>query len=181
MVNTAYRGAQAQERRLKRRAEELSAFYKSAGRLPSFASSNPEEMGLCLFLVSTVRPRYLEGTLRPDVVSLLETIPGALKSELPEIQVKRDPTPRQSAFERWLVRAEIYTERNGYRPTYTDDNNLYQWLNRARRKLESGKLSGDMAARVAAVLEYPDIRTYRYWAAHGRPSPEEGRKRLFTD
>lgn len=180
-MNTAYRGAQAQEVRLKRRAEELCAFFKSRGHLPSFGSSDPVEMGLCLFLTSTIRPRFREGVLRPDVVSLLETIPGALKASPPVIQVKRTPTPRQTAFERWLVRAEIYTARNGYRPTYTDDNGLYQWLNRARRKLAAGDLNEEMAARVVAIMNFPDIRTHRYWEAHGRPSPEEGRKRYFTD
>lgn len=164
-----------------RRAEDLYAFFNTAGRLPSFASSDPVEQGLCLFLVSTVRPRYREGSLRPDVISLLESIPGALRSEAPCAEVERTSTPRETAFERWLVRAEIYTARNGYRPTYTDDNGLYQWLNRARRKLNAGDLSESMAARVTAILKFPDIRTYRYWVAHGHPSPEEGRRRLFTD
>ncbi|MCC3292918.1 helicase associated domain-containing protein [Arthrobacter sp. zg-Y1110] len=164
------------------RAEQLLAFHSAVGRLPSARSGDIAELGLFMFLNATVRRRFQNGDLPPAVVEMLGRIPGAL---CPEPKAKsaatvRAESRRAAAFERWLVRAEIYTSRHGHRPTSEDENALYQWLNRARRKLMAGELEEPVAGRVRAVLDFPDVRTYRYRAAHGEPMPEEGRRRCFT-
>lgn len=162
------------ETRLRERAEQLCSFYQAKGRLPAAAPNCIEELGLFAFLHATVRRLHAQGALGPGVVSLLESIPGALHPPVPARPAPpQTGTPRSTAFERWLVRAEIYAERHGYRPTFDDDNALYQWLNRARRKLAAGELEAPLAARVEKVLGFPDIRTYRYRKAHGYPGPGE--------
>ena len=168
---------------------QLASFYLAHGALPSAESANIEELGLLLFLESTIRPQYQAGTLNPGIAHLLEAVPGAL---IPKSQAEQaagtagddEPpaqlTPRDAAFERWLIRAEIYVERNGYRPTYAEDNGLYQWLNRARRRLETEGMDLPFEERVRAILDYPDIRTFRYRATHGLPNPGEGRRRILA-
>lgn len=168
---------------------QLVSFFMAKGELPSAASASIEELGLLRFLNSTIRPQHLAGTLNPGIADLLKEVPGAL-SPGPRTEPEADPgedagaptqlSARDVAFERWLIRAEIYVERHGYRPTYAEDNGLYQWLNRTRRRLETDATAVPFVKRVRAILEYPDVRTFRYRAAHGQPTPGEGRRRILA-
>lgn len=131
------------------------------------------EAGLFHFLVS-IRQRPLEGSQHGRTLEILQSIPGALparRTDCPEAPAAKAPS-RNAVFEGWLARAEAYTACHGYRPMFHDDNALYQWLNRARHKLCAGELEDRPAARVKAVLDFPDIRTYRCRAAHDHPTAE---------
>lgn len=135
------------------------------------------ELGLYLFLELTIRPQFRCGTLSTAVTGMLENIPGALTRPGPASDDGgcELSAVRRAAFERWLIRAETFTARHGCRPSSEDDNGLYQWLNRARRKLAAGQIEEPFAGRVKAVLEYPDVRTHRYRSARGLAESGNGR------
>ncbi|MFD1212113.1 hypothetical protein ACFQ36_08670 [Arthrobacter sp. GCM10027362] len=138
----------------------MSDFYHRNGRLPSCTSSDLAELNLNMFLNTTLRTGFREGTLGPATTRIAVTIPGVL-----DTIEKADPKPerplkRGERFNRWLTRAEEFTAANGYRPPYAE-NDLYQWLLRAGKKLDAGQLDAATADRVTAVLAYPNIRQYR--------------------
>ena len=152
-----------QKVRLTRRVNELCTFYASRGRLPELGSADTAESGLAMFLDFTLRPRHRNGTLPDDLRDRLNLIPGSLPfPPLAEDEKQPEPEyPQLSAFEQWLVRAEQYTGEHGYRPPSHDDNGLYQWVVRSRKKLMAGDLDSGYAQRLRTVLAFPDIRAYR--------------------
>jgi hypothetical protein len=146
----------------------LSDFYHRHGRLPSRTSQDLAELNLNRFLNATLRTGFRDGTLGPATTRIAIAIPGAVApadgGNTPAPGGGRPkpgcPLPRGERFNRWLTRAEEFAARHGYRPPYAE-NDLYQWLHRAQKKLEAGRLDSATAARVAAVLAYPNIRQYR--------------------
>lgn len=167
---------------MEERANQLYDFFSAEGRLPSLQSRSIYEAGLFYFLL-TIEQRHAAGSLNGRALAVLESVPGALPTHRTGWPAgspgpAAGPPSRGDVFEGWLVRAETYTANHGYRPMFHDDNALYQWLNRARRKLGAGELENQPAARVKAVLDFPDIRTYRYRAAHEHAAPAETRNAL---
>lgn len=163
-----YRPPTVQQKvRLTRRVNELCSFYVYRGRLPELGSADTAESGLAMFLDFTLRPRHRNGTLPDDLRDRLNLIPGALP--FPPLAVdEQQPEaehPQLPAFEQWLVRAEDFAGEHGYRPPSHDDNSLYQWLVRARKKLMAGDVDPGYVQRLRTVLAFPDIRTYRVQAS----------------
>ena len=140
--------------RLARRIQELSRFYSSNSRMPSSEARNHGERSLSLF-AAVLKQRRDAGLLGPDLAALLEDLPYF---DQPAASPNRT---RQETFMEWLARIEEFVKDNGFRPGCSHENDLYQWLVRARRRMDNGQLDEITARRLTTVLAAPDRRQYR--------------------
>lgn len=126
--------------------------------MPLATTLDHYERGLFLFM-TTLRERNRDGLLAEDHVLTLRQVPGLLEETREQVAKTRD-----DLFIQWLTRVERFVKDNGFRPGCAQENDLYQWTVRARRRLDAGQLDEITARRLKAVLAAPDRRRYRAMA-----------------
>lgn len=140
-------------RRMIGRIQQLVQFHSSCFRLPSPRSTSHSERSLYLF-GETLKARHRDGLLSEDLIVML-TGTGLLDKP------RATGGTRAEIFMAWLTRVENFVKEHGYRPGCSHENDLYQWLVRARRRHENGALDEITARRLGTVLAAPDRRQYR--------------------
>lgn len=142
------------QQRLALRIQELAGFHSSNGRMPSVKAADHTERSLALF-AAVLKQRSDAGHLCPELTDLLSGI-SYFTPEAPCTGRTRHET-----FMEWLARIEDFVRDNGFRPGCSHENDLYQWIVRARRRLDNGHLDEITARRLTTVLSAPDRRQYR--------------------
>lgn len=149
----------AAQHRLTRRIHQLLQFHASYNRMPSATIADHYERGLYLFTLA-LKTKYREDLLSEEHLSMLRLIP--LNLEAPS----QASMSRDQAFLQWLTRVENFVKDNGFRPGCAQENDLYQWIVRARRRLDAGHLDEITERRLTTVLAAPDRRRYRAQTRH---------------
>ena len=155
---------QAAQHRLTRRIHQLLQFHATNERMPLATTRDHYERGLFLFM-TTLRERHRDGLLAEEHVLALRQFPGLLEETREQVARTRD-----DLFIQWLTRVERFVKDNGFRPGCAQENDLYQWTVRARRRLDAGQLDEITARRLQAVLDAPDRRRYRAMARLNTPA-----------
>lgn len=127
--------------------------------MPSAGTADHYERGLFMFTLS-LQAKYREDLLSDEHLAMLQLIP--LNLEAPS----QASMSRNQAFIQWLTRVENFVKDNGFRPGCAQENDLYQWIVRARRRLEAGHLDEITERRLTTVLAAPDRRRYRAQVRH---------------
>ena len=122
--------------------------------MPSVKAPDHSERSLALF-AAVLKQRRDAGVLGQDMTEQISGIPYF------DPEAVAPTRSRQETFMEWLATIEDFVRENGFRPGCSHENDLYQWIVRARRRLDNGQLDEITARRLNTVLAAPDRRQYR--------------------